>query len=151
MTTPTLDPTDRRILDVLQSDGRISNLDLAAKVGLSPTPCARRVRRLEETGVIRGYGARINPAALGHGVNVIVSVRLVRQNPRDIDEFLRAVKAMPEVTECLLVTGDLDYILRVAAPDVDSLKGFFLDRLKKLPGVSNTTTNLILETVKTTR
>ena len=143
-----LDAVDRRILSVLQSEGRISNLDLAGRVGLSPTPCGRRVRRLEETGVITGYGARINPAALGLGVSVIVTVRLARQTPNDIAEFLAAVHRQPEITECLLVTGNLDYVLRLRVRDVEALRDFILAKLKSIPCVAETATMLVLEASK---
>jgi Lrp/AsnC family transcriptional regulator, leucine-responsive regulatory protein len=148
MATVELDAIDRRILSVLQSEGRISNLDLAERVGLSPTPCGRRVRRLEESGVITGYGARINSAALGLGVSVIVTVRLARQSPRDISEFLAAVNRQPEITECLLVTGNLDYILRLKVRDVEALRDFILSKLKSIPCVAETSTLLVLEASK---
>jgi Lrp/AsnC family leucine-responsive transcriptional regulator len=143
-----LDAVDRRIVSVLQSEGRISNLDLAGRVGLSPTPCGRRVRRLEETGVITGYGARINPYALGLGVSVIVTVRLARQTPNDIAEFLAAVHRQPEITECLLVTGNLDYVLRLRVRDVEALRDFILAKLKSIPCVAETATMLVLEASK---
>ncbi|WP_299356885.1 Lrp/AsnC family transcriptional regulator [uncultured Shimia sp.] len=150
MTKATLDATDHKIIAVLQTEGRISNLDLAERVGLSPTPCSRRVKRLEDTGVITGYGARIDPDVLGHGVSVMVNIRLSRQSPSDIKEFLAAVHSLPEITECLLVTGNLDYILKIRTRDVDALKEFVLSKLKNVPCVSETTTMLILETVKST-
>jgi Lrp/AsnC family leucine-responsive transcriptional regulator len=150
MATVELDATDRRILHVLQAEGRISNLDLSERVGLSPTPCGRRVRRLEEAGVITGYGARINPAALGLGVSVIVTVRLARQSPTDISEFLAAVYRQPEITECLLVTGNLDYILRLRVRDVEALRDFILTKLKTVPCIAETSTLLILEAYKST-
>jgi len=148
MTNTALDDIDRKILTVLEGEGRISNLDLADRVGLSPTPCSRRVKRLEETGVIAGYGARIDPAALEQGISVLVTVRLAQQSPTDIKSFIDAVAGLPEITECLLVTGNLDYVLRVRAKDVDALKEFVLTKLKAIPSVSETTTMLILETVK---
>ena len=150
MATIELDATDRRILQVLQAEGRISNLDLAERVGLSPTPCGRRVRRLEDAGVITGYGARINPVALGLGVSVIVMVRLARQSPTDISEFLAAVHRQPEITECLLVTGNLDYVLRLRVRDVDALRDFILTKLKTIPCIAETSTMLILEANKST-
>lgn len=150
MTTHALDATDHRLIDVLQQEGRISNLDLAERVGLSPTPCSRRVRRLEQMGVITGYGARINRAAMGQGVSVMVNVRLSRQSPADIEQFCAAVLALPEITECLLVTGNLDYILKVRAADVEALRDFVLTQLKNIPCVSETSTMLILDTVKRT-
>lgn len=148
MTTPQFDFIDRKILAVLQADGRISNLELAEKVGLSPTPCSRRVKRLEESGVIIGYGAKINAAVLGETINVMVNVRLSRQSPADIQEFLSAVNRLPEITECLLVTGNLDYVLKVRTKDVEALRNFVLKELKDIPSVSETTTMLILESVK---
>ena len=143
-----IDDIDRRILSVLQKEGRISNLELADRVGLSPTPCSRRVKRLEESGVITGYGARIDPVALGCAISVLVSVRLAHQGPVDIDMFLNAVDRLPEITECLLVTGNLDYVLRVQTQDVQALRDFILNELKSLPCVAETSTRLILETVK---
>ncbi|MDC1222880.1 Lrp/AsnC family transcriptional regulator [Planktomarina temperata] len=150
MTTEVLDSTDRKIVSVLQAEGRISNLDLAERVGLSPTPCNRRVKRLEDVGVITGYGARVNQSALGIGVSVMVSVRLSEQGPSDIEEFLVTIHRLPEISECLLVAGNLDYVLKVRAVDVEALKDFVLEKLKTIPCVSETTTMLILETVKST-
>lgn len=148
MTTEVLDSTDRKIVSVLLAEGRISNLNLAERVGLSPTPCNRRVKRLEDIGVITGYGARINQSALGIGVSVMVNVRLSEQSPSDIEEFLAAIHKLPEISECLLVAGNLDYVLKVRAVDVEALKDFVLAKLKTIPCVSETTTMLILETVK---
>jgi len=144
-----LDQIDRRIIAVLQREGRISTLELAEKVGLSATPCSRRIKRLEETGAITGYSARINPAALGCGIRVIVNVRLASQTPKDIEQFLHAVHRLPEITECLLVTGDLDYVLKVQTTDVEALRDFVLTEVKSIPCVSETSTHLILESVKT--
>lgn len=148
MTTLALDTIDHKILKVLQSEGRISNLDLAERVGLSPTPCSRRVKRLEETGVIKGYGARVDPAALEEQISVMITVRLSQQTPADIETFIAAVESLPEITECLLVTGNLDYVLRVRTRDVETLKEFVLAKLKAIPSLTETTTMLILETVK---
>ena len=143
-----IDDIDRRILSVLQHEGRISNLELADRIGLSPTPCSRRLKKLEESGVIIGYGARIDPVALGCTINVIVSVRLANQSSADIEMFLNAVQKLTEITECLLVTGSLDYVLRVQARDVQALRDFILTELKRLPCVAETSTRLILDTVK---
>ena len=150
MANVALDHTDRKIIAVLAKEGRISNLELADRVGLSPTPCSRRVRRLEEEGVIMGYGARINAAAIGQGVSVMVQVRLSQQTPDDIDEFISAVHRLPEITECLLVTGNLDYVLKVQAKDVEALRDFVLKELKAIPSVSETSTMLILDVAKST-
>ena len=145
-----LDAIDWRILKVMQSEGRISNLDLAERVGLSPTPCGRRLRRLEETGVITGYAARIDPVMLGLGISVIVTVRLTRQGSDDVSGFLEAVKRQPEITECLLVTGSLDYVLRLRVRDVASLRDFILGKLKSIPCIAETSTMIILQSEKDT-
>jgi Lrp/AsnC family leucine-responsive transcriptional regulator len=150
MSNITLDAIDRNILNVLQTDGRISNLDLAERVGLSPTPCSRRVKRLEESGVISGYTARVDPAALEQAISVMITVRLSQQSPADIESFITTVHSLPEITECVLVTGNLDYVLRVRARDVEALKDFVLTKLKAIPSLSETTTMLIFETVKST-
>src|ERR1700733_4402219 len=100
MPTAELDRIDRRILAALQANGRMSNLELAELVGLSPTPCGRRVRRLEETGVIEGYAAQISPVALGLSICVMVSVRLAKQTPDAASQFLSAIQGRPEITEC---------------------------------------------------
>lgn len=148
MTKITLDSTDRKIIAVLAKEGRISNLELADRIGLSPTPCSRRVKRLEAEGVIMGYGARINSAAIGQGVSVMIQVRLSQQSPDDIDEFMSAVHRLPEITECLLVAGNLDYVLKVQTEDVESLRDFVLKELKTIPSVSETSTMLILDVAK---
>ena len=140
-----LDSIDHRILDVLRRDGRISMLDLADQVGLSPTPCGRRVKRMEEAGVITGYAAQIDRRALGLHVCVLVSVRLARHGPEGTREFLSAVARHPEITECLLVTGNLDYMLRIWVRDIEALGIFIRDVLQSIPAVAETTTMVILK------
>ena len=140
-----LDSIDHRILDVLRRDGRISMLDLADQVGLSPTPCGRRVKRMEEAGVITGYAAQIDRRALGLQVCVLVSVRLARHGPEGTREFLSAVARHPEITECLLVTGNLDYMLRIWVRDIEALGVFIRDVLQSIPAVAETTTMVILK------
>ncbi len=140
-----LDSLDHRILDVLRRDGRISMLDLADRVGLSPTPCGRRVKRMEEAGVITGYAAQIDRRALGLNVCVLVSVRLARHGPEGTREFLSAVAKHPEITECLLVTGNLDYMLRIWVRDIEALGIFIRDVLQSIPAVAETTTMVILK------
>src|SRR5882757_4664965 len=108
-----MDDVDRSILAELEKDGRISNAELADRVGLSPSPCLRRVRRLEESGAIRGYRAVIDPAALGRGVRVLAGVRLVRHGRAEITAFERAVVRLPGVVFCHHVTGNFDYLLQV--------------------------------------
>lgn len=140
-----LDATDRKILTILERDGRIAMLELAARVGLSPTPCGRRVKRLEETGMIMGYGARINPVALGRMIEVLISVRLARHGPEGSEHFRAAMALRPEVTECLLVTGNVDYMLRISVADIDALARFIRDVLQAIPMVAETGTMVVLE------
>jgi Lrp/AsnC family transcriptional regulator, leucine-responsive regulatory protein len=146
-----LDSIDHRILSVLRRDGRISMLDLAEQVGLSPTPCGRRVKRMEEAGIITGYAAQIDPMALGLNISVLVSVRLVRHGIEGTDQFLTAIARHPEITECLLVTGNIDYILRIWVKDIDALGTFIRDVLQNIPAVTETTTMVILKQGKDCR
>lgn len=143
-----LDAIDRKILAILQADGRISNLKLAEQVGLSPTPCSRRVKNLEQLGIIKGYGAKVDLEADNSGVTVLISIRLSGQKPSDVDKFMQAVNELPEITECLLVTGNVDYLLTVKTETVEELRNFVLTRLKNIPSVAETTTMLILGSIK---
>jgi Lrp/AsnC family leucine-responsive transcriptional regulator len=140
-----LDSIDNRILSILRDEGRISMLELAERIGLSPTPCGRRVKRMEDAGVIRGYTVCIDPAALGLGVSVLVSVRLVRHGTEGTQQFLSAIAERTEITECLLVTGSIDYMLRVWVKDIDALGSFIRDVLQSIPAVAETTTMVILK------
>jgi Lrp/AsnC family leucine-responsive transcriptional regulator len=140
-----LDSIDHRILAALRRDGRMSMLDLADKVGLSPTPCGRRVKRLEEAGVITGYAAEIDPMALGLNISVLVTVRLARHGIEGTEQFLNAIAKHPEITECLLVTGNIDYVLRIWVRDIDALGTFIRDVLQSIPAVTETTTMVILK------
>lgn len=139
-----LDAIDLRILDVLRHEGRIPMLDLAARVGLSATPCGRRVRRLESAGVIKGYAAVIDPAATGQSIGVLIAVRLARHGPEGTQQFLSAVARRREITECLLVTGNIDYMLRVQLRDIDALALFIREVLQAIPSVVETSTMVIL-------
>lgn len=143
-----LDATDHKILAALVEDGRMSTLDLADRVGLSPTPCSRRLRRLEESRVIEGYTARINHAALGLNICVMVTIRLARHGPETAGQFLQAIQGRPEITECLLVTGNIDYLLRVWVRDVEALRDFIKDALQSIPAVAETSTMVILDMTK---
>ncbi len=142
-----LDAIDLRILHALQSNARLSNVELAAEVGLSPSPCLRRVRRLEETGVVSRYVMLVEPASVGLTVNVFVQVSLERQ----VDEYLRrfeaAVKDWPEVMECYLMTGDADYHLRVAVQDLAAYERFLNEKLTRVAGVSNIRSSFALKRV----
>lgn len=149
MPLPELDAFDRKILAVLSENGRISTLELAQEVGLSPTPCSRRVKRLEESGVIQGYAAKISPAALGLNICVMVSVRLAKQSPDAVRQFLDAIEARSEITECLLVTGSIDYLLKVWVADIDALRHFIREVLQSIPAVAETSTMVILNMTET--
>ena len=149
MTVPAkLDQTDRRILRALQASGRLSIQDLAEQVGLSASPVARRVRILEETGVLTGYAALIDEAKLGFGVSVFVSVQLDKQIDQALALFEAAVKGFPEVVDCWLMTGNRDYLLRVATADLAEFEAFLTGRLTKAPGVANIESSIPLRRVK---
>ena len=143
-----LDAIDRRILGALQDDARIANNELAARVGLSPAPCLRRVRALEETGVIRRHVSLVDPGAVGLPVSVFVSISLERQVEEALKRFERAVLMRPEVMECYLMTGDADYLLRVVCADLAAYERFVLEHLAKAPGVSSIRSSFALKQVK---
>jgi Lrp/AsnC family leucine-responsive transcriptional regulator len=143
-----LDDIDRRILEVLQGDGRISNQALAECVHLSPSACHRRVARLEADGIIAGYAARVDPAALGRATAVFVHVALERQNREGMDAFEAAVRACPDVLRCHLMSGDADYLLEVAARDMADYERIHTDHLARMPGVARMRSSFALRTVK---
>jgi Lrp/AsnC family transcriptional regulator, leucine-responsive regulatory protein len=142
-----VDDVDRSILAELEKDGRISNADLADRVGLSPSPCLRRVRRLEETGVIRGYRAMIDPAAIGRSLRVFAGVRLMRHSRADVLAFERAVIRLPEVVHSHHITGNYDYLLQVEVADLPAYEDFHANRLADLPGVAAVTSYVTMKTL----
>ncbi|MDQ7995840.1 MAG: Lrp/AsnC family transcriptional regulator [Luteibacter sp.] len=144
----TLDRTDLRILATLQSSGRMSNADLAAEVNLSPSACLRRVQKLEADGVIGGYGARLEPRAVGLGLQAFVRVQLSRHESPAIDAFTESVAGWEEVVACYALTGDMDYLLQVYVADLDGFSQFLLDRLLNASGVADVNTSFVLRTVK---
>ncbi|HEY5559602.1 MAG TPA: Lrp/AsnC family transcriptional regulator [Steroidobacteraceae bacterium] len=144
-----LDRTDIRILEQLQRDGRLSHVELAERVGLSPTPCTRRVRRLEKLGIIRGYAALIEPKRVGQNVLAFVQIKLERHTDDVIDRFRRMLEERPEVVSAHAMTGEMDFLLQVVVPDLDALGRFTLHQLLKLPGVRDVRSSLVLETLKT--
>jgi DNA-binding Lrp family transcriptional regulator len=144
----TLDEIDCRILEVLQRDGRISNQDLADEVGLSPSPCLRRVRQLESKGTVQKYVALVSPAAVGKALHAFVEVRLDRQTRASRDKFEAEVMKLPEVLECHIIAGDWDYLLRVAVRDLDELRDFHMNFLGKIPGIGNVKSNISMKVVK---
>ena len=148
MPETTLDAIDRRILHELQENARISNADLARAVGLSPSPCLRRVRELEQSGVIRGHVALLSPSAVGLPVSVFVQVTLERQVEKALDVFEASVLDRPEVMECYLMTGDADYLLRVVVADLAAYEAFLKSYLTRVPGVSSIKSSFALKQVK---
>ncbi len=143
-----IDRIDRRILDVLQRDGRISNLKLAECVALSPTAVLARVQRLTQEGYILGYEARLNPIKLGAGMLVFVEVLLDRTVNNVFEQFKAAVQVRPEIMECHMVAGGFDYLLKTRTADMNSYRAFAGDVLWQLPGVRETRTYAVMEEVK---
>jgi Lrp/AsnC family transcriptional regulator, leucine-responsive regulatory protein len=144
---PKLDPVDRRILSALAKDGRLSWRDLAEQVGLSQTPLLRRVRRLENEGVIIGYAARLDERKLGGGLSVYVSVTLSMQSQESIVAFERAILKAPEVMSCFLMTGGADYMLRVIVPSLEAYEAFLTQVLIAMPGVAHVQSSFALRAV----
>lgn len=142
-----LDAIDRKIIDHLQGDGRITNHQLAQLVGLSPSPCLRRVRQLEDAGVISGYVALISPDAVGLPVTAFVRVRLSGQGDRHLHEFEQVVATFPEVMECYLMTGDSDYQLRVIVGSLAEFEEFLRQKLTKIAAVSLVTSSFALRPI----
>ncbi len=150
MPIPSLDAVDLKILALLQVDGRISINDLAAKVGLSPSPCLRRVRILEKSGVIARYVAVLDQRAAGLPVSVFISVKLEKQKEDLLDKFAKTIARWPEVLECYLMTGPRDYWLRVVVPDLAAYERFLKTKLTRLEGIASIESSFALEQVKYT-
>lgn len=145
-----MDRTDRRILEQLQADGRLSNQELAERVLLSPSPCLRRVRALERSGVIQRYAALLDPLQVGLELLAYVSVKLEKRGKMPVDQFTRAAQGWPEVIACFSMTGDMDYLMRVQVEDLAHYSRFIMDKLLKQPGVIDIRSNFVLERVKDT-
>jgi len=144
-----LDRTDRAILKVLQSDGRLSNADLAERVGMSPSACHRRVRLLEDNAIIKSYAALLNPDAVDRGLTVIVLATLENQRRETMERFEAAVAEVSEVMVCYLMTGAEDYLLRVQVRDARDYERVHRDRLSGLPGVTRLQSNIVMREVFT--
>jgi Lrp/AsnC family leucine-responsive transcriptional regulator len=142
------DRRDAQLLAALQQDGRCPVVELAQSIGLSPTPCARRIKQLEDAGVIRGYTAVIDPHRLGLTVQAFVQVRLERHTDDNIEQFKRALSTLDEVIGCFAMTGAHDFMLHVAVPDLESLQTVVLRKLLKIPSVRDVQSSIVLETVK---
>jgi Lrp/AsnC family leucine-responsive transcriptional regulator len=142
-----LDATDQRILQQLQERARQTNVEVADAVGLSPSACLRRVRELEDRGVIAGYVALVSPAAVGLGVSVMLNVTLERQVETALDEFEGRIREWPEVMECYLMTGDADYLLRVVVADLPAYEKFLMQRLTRVPGIASIKSSFSLKQI----
>jgi len=143
----TIDAADRRLIAALQRDSRQSMAELAEKVALSPSACHRRIKQLEADGVIQGYGARVDGKALGFEMEFFVEVSLGSQDSATLKAFEAAVRRVPEIMECHLMTGQADYIMRVAAADAADYERFHRERIGELPGVSRIQSSLVIRTI----
>tara|TARA_B100002019_G_C21203422_1_gene565304 strand:- start:513 stop:986 length:474 start_codon:yes stop_codon:yes gene_type:complete len=148
MRKPKLDRTDLKILEKLQDDGRITNLDLAKHAGISAPPCLRRVRALEESGVIEGYHADINPQSLGYEITVYVLVKLTSQNDTQVRQFEEFIADQPMVRECHLLTGDMDFLIRVTAKNWENYQNYLSNHLSQHELVSAVKTSPLVRTSK---
>lgn len=143
-----LDRYDRQILEILQQEGRINNQDLADRIGLSPSPCLRRVRALEESGLIQGYHAMLDARKLGLSLMALVRVSMDQHTPERFANFEATLAALPEVLECLLITGqDSDYQLKVAVRDMDHYQALLLDRIACIQGVTGVHSSFVLRRI----
>ena len=145
-----LDEVDKRILAVLQEDGRIQNVDLAQKVGLSPSPCLRRVRLLEEAGVIKRYVALLDASKVNAGLTVFARVWLKGQDEKMVESFITAIKHRPEVQECHLMAGDCDFLLRVVVADLEAYRRFQVEGLSNIKVIQNIKSEIPMQTIKQT-
>ena len=143
-----LDTLDLRILDQLQRDGSLTNVELARRVHLSPSPCLTRVKALEAAGVIERYVALANAKALGLGLNVFINISLKEQGKESLAEFERRIAEHEQVMECYLMTGDSDYLIRVAVPDIGALERFILEQLTPIPGIEKIRSSFALKQVR---
>lgn len=150
MSKRALDRLDRNILRELQADARLTNQELAERLALSPSPCLRRVRALERSGVIRQYVALLDPAKIGLGLLSFVSVKLEKKGKMPVEQFSGSVQAWPEVVACYAMTGDVDYLLRVQVEDLEHYSRFIMEKLLKQPGVIDIRSNFVLERIKDT-
>jgi Lrp/AsnC family leucine-responsive transcriptional regulator len=143
-----IDRLDARILSALQRDGRLTVVELAESIGLSPTPCARRIKALEASGAIEGYAAVLNPTLVGLGVLAIVQVKLTEHTDETVERFEREILLLDEVTRCFAMTGSYDFILEVYGKDLDALSNVVLKKLIRVPNVRDMQSSVVLSTVK---
>ena len=143
-----IDPVDRIILDTLQAEGRITNVALAERAGLTAPPCLRRVRALEEAGILKSYHARLDANALGYGIMVFALVSLRSQAEAELKAFEAHVATLPEVRECHMLNGEIDFILKIVAHDLQAFQAFLTSRLTTAPNVASVKTSLTIRTAK---
>ncbi len=145
-----LDRIDIKILELLQQNARISNIELAQEVGLSPSPCSRRLRMIEDAGLVKDYVTLLDRVAIGLELTAFVEVALGHKNAKTIAAFQKAVLELPEIMECHVMTGESDYMLRIAAKDIESFRSLVMNKILAMPGVDRTRTNISLGEVKYT-
>lgn len=143
-----LDTIDINILNHIQGNAKLSNVELAERVHLSPSPCLARVRSLEKAGIISRYVTLLNPQSVGLNVSVFIQISLEKQAKKELDVFETAIRKRPEVMECYLMTGESDYLLRVVVPDVQALEHFIIHELTRIPGIANIRSSVALKQVK---
>lgn len=143
-----LDEIDRHILELLQEDARLTNIELADKVGLTPSPCLRRLKRLEQNGVINSYRAILNRVEVGLGLTVFVNIKVERHHDAEANAFREAVRSLPEVVSCHLISGDSDFLLQVVLADLAGYEKFLVGTLLKLPSVKDIRSNFAIQTIK---
>ena len=143
-----LDDIDRKILRLIQQDCKITSADIAEKVGLSQTPCLRRIRNMEAAGVIERYTAVLNPEALGLGMTFFTRVWLTGQDEATVEPFTKAIRRLPNVVECHLMAGDCDFLLRILAANIEAYRQFQIDSLNSLPGVQSVKTEIPMQRIK---
>jgi DNA-binding Lrp family transcriptional regulator len=148
MPTFELDAIDIKILNLLQENAKLTNVELAARVNLSPSPCLARVRALEQAGIVSRHVTLLDPLKIGLGLSVFIQVGMERQAERDLEKFQAAIISYAEVMECYLMTGDFDYLIRVVVADMPALERFIVDKLTKIPGIANIKSSFALKQVK---
>ena len=145
-----MDQIDKRILQALQRNGRLQNVELAQIVGLSPSPCLRRVKQLEDDGIIEKYVALLNPQKVNLGLTVFARIWLKGQDAKTVNAFVDAIQSMEEVVECQLMAGDCDFFLRIMVADLDAYRKFQIQRLNKIASIQNVKTEIPLQKIKQT-
>jgi DNA-binding Lrp family transcriptional regulator len=142
------DATDIKILNLLQENAKLTNVELASRINLSPSPCLAQVRALEQAGIINRYVTLLDPSKLALGISVFVQIGMERQVEQNLNDFQATIIGYAEVMECYLMTGDFDYLIRVVVHDMPALERFIIDKLSKIPGISNIKSSLALKQVK---